>query len=214
MVGTVFSALSRTYRASAALMVASNEAVLHSGTSTAEAQRLGDPADIESQMLMLRSPRLVRMILDDPKITTALVEDCVAARTDTWATKLIARATKPADCEVLATDRQAALQRLEGAFPVGPTGRSRVIEVSFGSPVPQTAVLLANALVDAYLSDDKACKAELHGNAINWLNAEIDRSGQELRKAELGIETYRSEHGIVRGQSAPIGSERLSALRQ
>ena len=84
VVGLGFSALPRTYRASAALMVASNEAVLHSGTSTAEAQRLGDPADIESQMLMLRSPRLVRMILDDPKITTALVEDCVAARTNTW----------------------------------------------------------------------------------------------------------------------------------
>ncbi len=214
VVGLVFSALPRTYRASAALMVASNEAVLHSGTSTAEAQRLGDPADIESQMLMLRSPRLVRMILDDPKITAALVEDCVAARTNTWATRLIARATKPEDCEVLATSRQAALQRLEGAFSVGPTGRSRVIEVSFVSPVPETAVLLANALVDAYLSDDKARKVDTHDNAINWLSAEIDRSGQELRKAELGIETYRSEHGIVRGQSASISSERLSALSQ
>ena len=214
VVATAFSALPRTYRASAALMVASNEAVLHSGTSTAEAQRLGDPADIESQMLMLRSPRLVRMILEEARVTTALVEDCVAAGKSTWATQLIARATKPVDCEILATDRQAALQRLEGAFSVGPTGRSRVIEVSFVSPVPETAVILSNALVDAYLSDDKARKVDTHDNAINWLSAEIDRSGQELRRAELGIETYRSEHGIVRGQSASISSERLSSLSQ
>ncbi len=211
---TVFSALPRTYRASAALMVASNEAVLRSGTSTAEAQRLGDPADIESQMLMLRSPRLARMILQDPKVVDALIQDCQAARDGTWATRLMAQATKPSDCDSLQTDTQAGLQRLEGAFSISPTGRSRVIEVSVVSPVPETAVLVANALVDAYLHDDKERKVDTHDNAINWLTAEIDRSGRELRNAELDVETYRTDHGIVRGQNASISSERLSSLSQ
>ena len=212
VVGAVFSATPRTYRASAALMVASNEAVLRSGSSSAEAQRLGDPADIESQMLMLRSPRLARAILEDSKVVGALVEDCEAARTSTWATSLMARATTPPKCELLATDRQTALQRLEGAFSIGPTGRSRVIEVSFVSPLPETAVIVSNALVDAYLRDDKDRKLDTHDNAINWLIAEIDRSGQELRRAEQGIETYRAQNGIVRGQQASIASERLSSL--
>ena len=210
----VFSALPPSYRASAALMVASNEAVIRMGTSSADAQRLGDPADIESQMLMLRSPRLDRMILQDRAVQQALVEDCKAAEDGSWATKLIVRAVKPADCEMLRTVVAAGLQRLEGAFSIGPTGRSRVIEVSFVSPVPQTAVIIANALVDAYLRDDKERKVDTHDNAINWLNAEIDRSGRELRQAELDVESYRSEHGIVRGQNASISSERLSSLNQ
>ncbi|HEY0203908.1 MAG TPA: hypothetical protein VGC15_07155, partial [Acetobacteraceae bacterium] len=87
-VAVAFTAMPRTYRASASLLVASNEAVLRSGTASAEAQRLGDPADIESQMLILRSARLARFILQDPKVEAALVADCEATRSNTWATAL------------------------------------------------------------------------------------------------------------------------------
>ena len=213
-VAAAFTALPRTYRASASLLVASNEAVLRSGTTSAEAQRLGDPADIESQMLILRSSRLARIILQDPKVEEALVADCEATRTNTWATALMARATKPVDCGELVNNDAAEMLRLEAGFSIGPTGRSRVIEVSFVSAVPDTAVVLVNALVDAYLRDDMSRKVDTHDNAINWLNAEISSSGQELRKAELSVEEYRSQHGIVRGQQASIASERLSALSQ
>jgi succinoglycan biosynthesis transport protein ExoP len=213
-VAAAFTALPRTYRASASLMVASDDALLRSGAQSAEAQRLGDPADIESQMLMLRSPRLGRMILAEPKVANALIADCEAAREGTWATRLMAQLQKPESCETLSTDHSAALQRMEGAFSIGPSGRSRVIEVSYVSAVPETAVIVSNALVDAYLRDDKERKVDSHDNAINWLNTEIDRSGEELRKAETDIETYRSQHGIVRGQMASISSERLSSLGQ
>ena len=214
IIALAFTALPRTYRASAALMVASNEAVLRDDNSSAEEQRLGDPADIESQMLMLRSPRLMGMILDDPKVQDALVADCEAKQRGTWATKLAAIVLKPPACAGIATDRRAGLGWLESGFSIGPTGRSRVLEVSFVSPVPETSVTVANALIDAYLADDKERKVDTHDNAINWLNSEIARSGQELRAAELGVESYRSQHGIVRGQQASIISERLSSLSQ
>ena len=214
IVGVTFTALPRTYRASASLLFASNEAVLRDGTASAEAQRLGDPADIESQMLILRSPRLARIILRDQAVAAALVADCEATRTNTWATTLFAQAVKPEDCTGLAGNGPAVLQRIESGFSIGPTGRSRVIEVSFVSTVPETSVVLVNALVDAYLRDDMERKVDTHDNAINWLNTEIATSGQELRKAELAVETYRSDHGIVRGQQASITSERLSAMGQ
>lgn len=214
LVAGAFTALPGTYRASASLLFASNEAVLRSGNSSAEAQRLGDPADIESQMLMLRSPRLARIILEDPKVVEALVADCEATREGTWATRLMTLALKPSTCDAIATKAEAGLRQLEGGFSIGPTGRSRVIEVSFVSPVPETAVVVANALVNAYLHDDKTRKVDTHDNAINWLKAEIAASGQQLRKSELGVEAYRSENGIVRGQLASITSERLSSLSQ
>ena len=214
MVTITFTAVPRTYRASASLLFASNEAVLRSDNASAEAQRLGDPADIESQMLMLRSPRLGRVVVRDPAVVAALVADCEAAREGTWATRLLASALQPPKCDNLAQDELAQLHRMEGGFSIGPTGRSRVIEVSFASPVPETSVTLANALVDAYLRDDKERKVDTHDNAINWLTAEIAGSGQALRDAELRVEAYRSERGLVRGQLAPITSERLSALSQ
>ena len=214
IVAAAFTSMQETYRASAALMVASNEAIMRSDNSSAEAQRLGDPADIESQMLMLRSPRLARIILDDPKVVDALVADCEATRRGTWLTQLVARVQPQAGCGPADLDDRRMLRRLEDGFSIGPTGRSRVIEVSFVSPAPETSVIVANALVDTYLSDDKARKVDTHDNAINWLTAEIAHSGEELRRAELQVEAFRSEHGIVRGQQASISSERLSALGQ
>ena len=214
IVAAAFTAMPETYRTSAALMVSGSEAVLRDGSSSAEAQRLGDPADIESQMLMLRAPRLARAILEDPKVVAALIADCEETRRGTWMTQLIARAVPPLGCSPQEMDSQRMLRRLEAGFAIGPTGRSRVIDVAFVSTVPETAVTVANALVNAYLRDDKERKVDTHDNAINWLNSEIAHSGVELRQAELQVEAYRSEHGIVRGQQASISSERLSALGQ
>lgn len=214
LVAASFTAMQGSYRASASLMVASNEALLRSGSSSAEAQRLGDPADIESQMLMLRSPRLARVILDEPKVVQALVADCETTSSGTWFTRLMGRVISRSGCGPDEFDTRRMLSRLDGGFSIGPTGRSRVIEVSFVSPVPETSVIVANALIDTYLSDDKERKVDTHDNAINWLSSEIARSGEELRAAELQVEAYRSQHGIVRGQLASISSERLSALGQ
>ena len=214
VVAAAFTAMQETYRTSAALMVSGNEAVLRVGNSSAEAQRLGDPADVESQMLMLRSPRLSRVILDDPAVVAALVADCEATQRGTWFSRLLAKALPPPGCSPKELDVQRMLRRLEAGFAIGPTGRSRVIDVAFVSTVPETSVIVANALVDTYLRDDKERKVDTHDNAINWLNSEIAHSGEELRRAELEVEKYRSEHGIIRGQQASISSERLSALGQ
>lgn len=214
VVAAAFTAMQETYRTSAALMVSGNEAVLRDGSSSAEAQRLGDPADVESQMLMLKSPRLSRVILDDPAVVEALVADCEATRRGTWLTRLLDKALPSPGCSPKDLDVQRMLRRLEAGFAIGPTGRSRVIDVAFVSTVPETSVIVANALVDTYLRDDKERKVDTHDNAINWLNSEIAHSGEELRRAELEVEAYRSEHGIIRGQQASISSERLSALGQ
>ena len=214
VVAGTFTAMQEMYRTSAALMVSGNEAVLRDGGSSAEAQRLGDPADVESQMLMLRSPRLARIILNDPAVVAALVADCEVAHRGTWLTSLLARAQPVPGCSPAEMDIQRMLRRLEAGFAIGPTGRSRVIDVAFTSTRPETSVVVANALVDTYLRDDKERKVDTHDNAINWLNSEIAHSGEELRRAELAVEAYRSEHGIIRGQQASISSERLSALGQ
>lgn len=214
VVAGAFTAMQETYRTSAALMVSGNEAVLRDGSSSAEAQRLGDPADVESQMLMLRSPRLARIILADPAVREALIADCEATRQGTWLTRLIAKAVSPAGCSPQEMDTQRMLRRLESGFAIGPTGRSRVIDVAFVSSVPETSVTVANALVDTYLRDDKERKVDTHDNAINWLTSEVAQSGEALRRAELEVEAYRNDHGIIRGQQASISSERLSALSQ
>lgn len=208
----IVAVLPRSYRATAQVVVAGNEPLV-AGTAQNDALRLGDPADLESQVLMLRSPQLLDRILDDPRVYDALVRDCIASRAG-WMAASLARLGEGASCEGLAGSRARAITRLDAGLSVAPVGRSRVIEVAFTSRLPEVGAAVANALVDAYLADDKARKVGTRVAATDWLRGEVARAGDELRRAEVAAERYRREHGLVRGQLASISSERLSSQAQ
>ena len=222
LVVLVLMALPRTYRASAQLIVASDDTLVGSNNQPQTQRAVGDPADLESQTMLLRSPRLMGKILERPGVQAALLAECEAARAASWFDEpraVLARylpdvfeEQKP--CAESLSNRQNALSRLDGGFGIGGVGRSRVLDVSFTSPLPQTAAVVTNALVDAYLAEDRSRKVDTREEAIAWLNGEIRRSGDELRKAEIALENNRRQAGIVRGQQASISSERLSSLSQ
>src|SRR5690242_1055278 len=63
------------YLATASVIVAEQEPGV-ANTSPAWAQKIGDPADLESQLLVIRSPRLMRQVMNAPGIIPAIVEEC------------------------------------------------------------------------------------------------------------------------------------------
>src|ERR1700750_2542386 len=63
------------YLATASVIVAEQEPGV-SNTSPAWAQKIGDPADLESQLLVIRSPRLLRKVMDAPGVIPAVVAEC------------------------------------------------------------------------------------------------------------------------------------------
>ena len=222
LVVLVLAALPRTYRASAQLIVASDETLV-GGANQPQAQRaVGDPADLESQTMLLRSARMMGGILERPAVQAALLAECEATRASSWTEEpraLLARYLpdlfeEQKSCTAVLSDRQNALGRLDGGFVINAAGRSRVLDVSFTSALPQTAAVVTNALVDSYLAQDRSRKVDTREEAIAWLNGEIRRSGDELRRAEIALENNRRQAGIVRGQQASISSERLSSLSQ
>ncbi len=222
LVVVVLAALPRTYRASAQLIVASDETLVGGANQPQTQRAVGDPADLESQTMLLRSARLMGGILERPAVQAALLAECEATRASSWTDEPRAvlagylpdlfEEQKP--CAETLSDRQNALGRLDGGFGIGGVGRSRVLDVSFTSALPQTAAVVTNALVDAYLAEDRSRKVDTREEAIAWLNGEIRRSGDELRRAEIALENNRRQAGIVRGQQASISSERLSSLSQ
>lgn len=199
-----------SYVATGAVIVGDQEpvAAVPASSSAAWAQKVGDPADMESNLLLIRSPRLLRMLIEEPTTGPAVMAECNAA-----ARQLIAR-VRPVDCSRLG-DPEAELLWIQDRFSVSAVGRSRVIQVSYRSPVPQTAQTLVNGLIRIFLDDQNAKLLRPRDSAVEWVRARLQEVDHELRRDEAAIEDFRKSHGLVRGSLAPLTSERLTqaALR-
>jgi uncharacterized protein involved in exopolysaccharide biosynthesis len=191
------------YMATASVIVAEPEPGV-ANTPPAWAQKIGDPADLESQLLVIRSPRLLRQVMNAPGIVPAVVQECERAQ-------LFGSAQR---CEKLASDAASFIEYVDARYAVASAGRSRVINISYQSPVPEVAQKLANALTNAFLADQRSEGASSREVATSWLWQELKELDSQLRAADEKIQQFRRNKGLMRGANAPITSERLTSIGQ
>ncbi|NPU14294.1 lipopolysaccharide biosynthesis protein [Bradyrhizobium sp. 83002] len=190
------------YLATASVIIAEQEP--GANTSAAWAQKIGDPADMESQLLVIRSPRLLRQIMSSPGVVDAVVGECERGR--------LMGSTDA--CQRLRTDSGAFIDHVDGRFSVASAGRSRVINISYQSGSPEVAKTLANALTQAFLEDQRTEGANSREVATSWLWQELKQLDQQLRESDEKIQKFRRTKGLMRGANAPISSERLTSIGQ
>lgn len=192
-----------SYVASGSVIVAEPEHV--GNISPAAAQKVGDPADLESQLLMLSSPRIIRLALAMPGVLDVAREECVA-QSGFFAPR--------ARCETPGAESQALYEFAQLRYSFGNVGRSRVLSVSYQASKPENAQKMVNALIEAFLADQRATLSGSREQAAGWLWKDINRLDAELRQEEAKIQEFRRAKGLARGTSAPIGSERLTSVAQ
>ena len=190
------------YLATASVIIAEQEP--GANTSAVWAQKIGDPADMESQLLVIRSPRLLRQIMSTPGVVDAVVSECERGR-------LLGSADA---CQRLKSEPGAFIDYVEGRFSVASAGRSRVINISYQSSLPEVAQTLANALTQTFLEDQRTEGANSREVASSWLWQELKQLDQQLRQADEKIQKFRRTKGLMRGANAPISSERLTSIGQ
>jgi polysaccharide biosynthesis transport protein len=196
------------YVASGSVIVAEAEPGAHNA-SMAWIQKIGDPADIESQILVIRSPRLLRLAIEDGLAAPVLAECRYAAtrgRPETITEK------KAAACTKLTTDRDALVEYLQKRYAVTSSGRSRIITIGYKSPLPEVAQTMANALINAFLDDQREAQASSRKAAADWLHTEISQLDESIRSDETRIQDFRRRKGLLKGASAPISAERLTNI--
>jgi uncharacterized protein involved in exopolysaccharide biosynthesis/Mrp family chromosome partitioning ATPase len=184
------------YLASGSVIVAEQEPGLPNA-SAAWAAKLGDPADLESQLLVIRSTRIMRLALDAPGIAEVAAQECSSPK-----------------CGPLESQRDALLDFVQTRYSIGSVGRSRVISISYQSSSPDIAQKMANALIRAFLDDQKQSISSSRETAATWLWKEITRLDSELREEDARIQDFRRTKGLMRGATAPIASERLTSIAQ
>ncbi|WP_233026168.1 GumC family protein [Rhodopseudomonas boonkerdii] len=189
------------YFATGSVIVAEQEPS-NSNASAAWAAKIGDPADVESQLLIVKSPRIMRLALDAPGVREAAIQDCFA------------RSTIGSTCEKAKEDTGALVDYIAANYSIGGAGRSRVINISYTSPIAEVAQKMANALTNAFLDDQRVTGSNSKELAASYLWKEAKDLDAELRDADAKIQAFRRNKGLARGQQAPIWSERLTSISQ
>lgn len=185
------------YISSASVIVAESDPATR--ISDVWAQKQGDPADLESQIMILRSARMVGLALKQPGALEALKAECSKAGED---------------CSQLTASSPQAIELAGEHYSMAAVGRSRVLSVSYSSSLPEVTVTMANALVTAYLEDQKDAQSNSREVAAKWLWEEITNLDNEIRDKVSKIEAFRRENGLVRGATADISSENLTGISQ
>ncbi len=185
------------YISSASVIVAESDPATR--ISDVWAQKQGDPADLESQIMILRSARMVGLALKQPGALEALQAECKKAGQD---------------CSQFTPSSPEAIELAGDHYSMAAVGRSRVLSVSYSSSLPEVTVAMANALVTAYLEDQKDAQSNSREVAAKWLWQEITDLDNEIRDKVSKIEAFRRENGLVRGATADISSENLTGISQ
>jgi polysaccharide biosynthesis transport protein len=191
---TALTLIQPQYVANGSVIVAEAEPGAHNA-SMAWIQKIGDPADIESQILVIRSPRLLRLAVDQGLAASVLAECRYAAtrgRPETITEK------KDAACTKLTGDRDALVEYLQKRYTVTSSGRSRIITIGYRSPLPEVAQTMANGLITAFLDDQREAQASSRKGAADWLHTEINQLDESIRSDETRIQDFRRRRGLLK----------------
>ena len=162
---------------------------------SAAVQKLGDPADLASQLLVAQSPRMIRLALERPGVFQAITEEC------NYGASIIS-VFFSADCSKLKPGSRELLEYVGRHYSVKAEGRSRIISIGYSSRLREVAFALANALLITYLEDQRAENARVRENAVSWLLKEQKANGasqltpnfyDDLYKEVTELETERRD---------------------
>lgn len=166
-----------------------------------------DASLVESQVSILVSDGVLRRVVareklaDDPDFysepATGLVADL----------KTLIRGPRPiVDAETTATEMLARHVRVKRA------AKSYVIEVEVASATPAKAARIANAVMDAYLEDQTAAKAEESRRATSLIDGRIGELREKVRLGELRLDEFRKANRIVVSEGGIVSEQQLGKL--
>ena len=210
----VYVILPRVYKADAIIAIAAPDNTLGGLSGNETRLTIGDTMDLESQAVIVASPMIIRDLLAEPGIRDTLIAECEFRRAPSWKQTIKAKLglAPRRSCASEFDDTATTVAAVEERLTVGSSPRSRVITVSFSSPLPSVAQKVANGVVRAYMGAEEKEKLQPRDQAIAWLQAELQRVSSRLESTEAQIQAFLHANGVVNGQKGPIASEQLTNL--
>jgi capsular exopolysaccharide synthesis family protein len=152
----------------------------------------GDPSRLDyyvTQLEVLRSPALVRRALENAHLLTA----------------------DP-------SQQSGQVSRTLASLTIAPVrsdmGESRIITVTYRSPVPDLAARVANGLAQTYVAQNLEARRQGSRDASDWLRQRLVELRQELSQSQGALQQYREHKDVVSlgDQASNIVVQKLAQL--
>ena len=208
---TVF-AFKPSYQSEAQLIVENTATSFERATSD---QQLGaaNPVDerlITSQVSVLKSGDLYGRVVDELKLQDNPEFNPTLNKIGTLKSFLIA--TGFSDDPNQYTARENAIKMMISKVTVSSIQNSNIIAITsrMGDKIVATAA--ANALAEVYVASTRESDSDSTVRARQWLGTQITDLRQKVSDSENAVEKYRSEAGLLKGQTATLGTQQISEL--
>jgi polysaccharide biosynthesis transport protein len=167
-----------------------------------------DPIEIESQIQILKSTTIASSVIkklqlmNDPELDPSV-------RPASHLFELFFGTISASKSESGPMDRiVAAFQNNLTIEPVG----GRVIAISYSSPDPERAASIANAIANAYITDQLEAKYEANRVATNWLQQRQQQLREQADGAQRTVESFKKQNDIVTTDGKPLDNVQVAEL--
>lgn len=112
----------------------------------------------------------------------------------------------------LKTPEQRALDTYQDKLNVYQQPESNVVTIEYTSSNPEITAQIANTLADTYVMWTRESQSQPTERARDWLSQQIESLRKKLALSEEAVEKFRSQAGLLKGQTATLGEQEISEL--
>ncbi len=210
---TVLTIYKPSYLAEARILI-DNQATPYDAANVTQADATRDqPIDerfVQSQVTVLQSDDLAMRVITERGLAQRPDFDPLAGGIGTSRKLLIALGF--ADDPTLMTAEQRALKKLATNLTIYPLPGADAIGIKFTAADGKTAAEVANALAETFVLSTREAKSGTNDRAREWLSQQIATLQQKVVASDAAVETFRTESGLIKGQTSTLGTQEISEL--
>jgi polysaccharide biosynthesis transport protein len=174
-----------------------------------------DSSQLETQIQVLKSKAIATSVInqlrlaDDPDFKASgrslqsVLQGILGWFGSTPQDRQVERQDGPTDGLVAAFDSRLSAVRL---------GYSTVIEISFNASNAERAAKIANAIANAYVTDQLNAKFDANRTATAWLQDRLRELGQQALTAERAVNAFKSQNNIVAAGGKLMDEQQVTEL--
>ena len=127
---------------------------------------------------------------------------------------LFSASKKPKEDKVEDLSKEDKLAKIiSEQIRVRPVEGSRIVNISYLSPNPELAALIANTTAKAYIEETLEMKLASTRNSLQWMTKKAETEAKKLRESEMELQRYMKENNIVTIENRmTVTPEKLSEI--
>jgi succinoglycan biosynthesis transport protein ExoP len=176
-----------------------------------------DNVQLETQIQILTSKAIATTVIDQLKLaddpdfkSPSLSFRPILNRVRGW----FGGTSSPAPAQVGEQNlsKEALVEAFDSRLSAARLGISTVIEIKFNASSPERASDIANAVANAYVTDQLSAKFEANRTATSWLQDRLKELGQQALTAERAVNAFKSQNNIVAAGGKMMDEQQVTEL--